>query len=778
MNGEFFGFNRVRSIENYVCPTMAIESAGRIRMNYGQGTGYAYPPAFDSFTMSPITDLVGYAFDNPQYFPDVCFVFPLSLDTIFAHKAILCARSKFFRTLFMKKPKANVKVEVITIDEDPVLFRKIIRYMYTGRMTIESKMNAIELIRLATKYHLIFLAKRAQAAISHEFNSKGFSITLALSSLSGTSDSILNIMTFMDYLYEQGYTENTFFNGNEMIPDFIARDYQVSAMKNRFNMMPVEEQYFYIDEPVYMFKKDILWLVDNPCFSDVSLSVSSDPENDIKCHRFMLSLASFYFKNVFQSMYILSKKTRKTEKEKEIALEEKKKRDKIEAEKRKQEEAERERKAKAVAAEHPLTPEQQQAEEEKQYTMEIAGMKFPREGNRIKIGTTLIDPNSVRSLMEIGFTPDIAVWALVSSNSNVEHAANYLFTRIVSDENKRELSRRIAATMESLKPKPKLTIKLPEQISSEKEKAREEEEKKARQSSPLSYCCSCMSLFYPAEFMQCANGCKVCDDCFLFMFRRCLSTLRPSDPLPALVPCPALFCPSGIILEKISGILDIRAGMMRNSFKAVHGQRALSKSERQMKRVPFKLMFPGEIVSARALSDYVRWLYSGFDINLSISKKKVGVSDVKVALNVGDLFKDQHYKNLFTAYAKFDDKFDVDTLYKLGLKFDCKWLIIQSLNRICDDFESVLLGKKHESWSKELCLGVLDILVARARHNVDIVPFVFLFAHRSKQKYPDEKQFNQACELLHDDVNKFIYYIFYLFYFIIFTIYFYIFIFC
>ena len=734
VNGEFFEFKYVESSVRGAFPAICIGSEGKVNVNYGAQGEFAYPPTMDNLRGNSINEIVACAFDNPQYFPDVVFVFSMTTDTLFAHKAVLSARSKFFRMLFAKNPSPKVKVEVIAIDENPILFRKVIQYLYTGNLSIDSKMEAIDIIGLAARYRLTFLAQRAQDAITHEFSSNGYSLLFSLATLDETTDNVSDIIRFMDSVHAKGLTESAISKNFNEIPQEVARRSAISKMMQTNNTMRKRDIPFHIAEPAHLFRRDMLWLAENPCFADVSLAVSSDLDREVKCHRFMLSLTSFYFKNVFQSMYAITKQKRK--------------------EKLKEEEEEHIRATKATPELQPppLPVRAPSVVDDSKYTINVCGMKFPRFGNKIKIGTTLIDPASVESLTEIGFPTDAVVWVLLETNLNVNRAADWLLTMAVSEANKAKLRQMISQTLDEMKAAQKFggagagagSASGASSCSSMKEPAKRKE---------LFYCAGCMSLSLMSESTQCNGGCMLCEDCILETFKKYINTTGASEPIPYSIGCPVPSCSAAIQFSRVKSILGVTGGLGKSSFRLLIGQRGLARAERMTKRAPFKLVYPEGLVTVKALKDYVNWLYSGLNGDLAVFKKKTNENIIKTAFNASDLFKDSHYKYALAKHKKLLSKYSIDKLYVWGNTFDCKILIDKCVKDISKDFMNTFFERKYLTWSKELSERIMNGLLAEVEDSYGMVPIATIFAYKNHKKYPDVELFSEAYRSLYSRVN-------------------------
>lgn len=84
-----------------------------------------------------------------------------------AHKPILIARSAYFQNLFKSGMKESVSKE-IKIEESPVLFNELLRFVYSGQPPENLRKIAIELLPLADRYGLDELKELCASALQQE----------------------------------------------------------------------------------------------------------------------------------------------------------------------------------------------------------------------------------------------------------------------------------------------------------------------------------------------------------------------------------------------------------------------------------------------------------------------------------------------------------------------------------------------------------------------------------------------------------------------------------
>ncbi|KAH3760736.1 Ran-binding protein 9/10 [Pelomyxa schiedti] len=99
----------------------------------------------------PIPKFLPYVVNDADMYPDVCIKFKdESEPPILAHRVILSARSIEFAMKFEKLKKRHF--HTICVDAEPVLFRAMLNFIYTGRIEINSREMAVKLSELASSY--------------------------------------------------------------------------------------------------------------------------------------------------------------------------------------------------------------------------------------------------------------------------------------------------------------------------------------------------------------------------------------------------------------------------------------------------------------------------------------------------------------------------------------------------------------------------------------------------------------------------------------------------
>lgn len=119
-----------------------------------------------------------------EMFSDICFC--VDNQKVYAHKAILSNRSKYFEALFGNSMKESHQKE-LTIDLDYKTFWSILEYIYTGETEINND-NVIKLLKESDIYLLEELNRMCQIYISKRIQRFDISDLLNMSYLYNLSD--------------------------------------------------------------------------------------------------------------------------------------------------------------------------------------------------------------------------------------------------------------------------------------------------------------------------------------------------------------------------------------------------------------------------------------------------------------------------------------------------------------------------------------------------------------------------------------------------------------
>ncbi|VDL69472.1 unnamed protein product, partial [Nippostrongylus brasiliensis] len=83
-------------------------------------------------------------------------VFVVGDGRIYAHRLLLAARSEYFRSMLYGGLKESNEDEVVLSETDPAAFTALLRYLYTGRLSIRrvEHKELVDILYLAHEYQL------------------------------------------------------------------------------------------------------------------------------------------------------------------------------------------------------------------------------------------------------------------------------------------------------------------------------------------------------------------------------------------------------------------------------------------------------------------------------------------------------------------------------------------------------------------------------------------------------------------------------------------------
>ena len=108
-------------------------------------------------------------------------------EKIKAHKNILIARSTYFLSLFSSEMSESLSKEV-KLEEDPRIFKEILKFMYSGLAPENLDVIAIELLPVADKYLLNELKQWCDLAIRRNLSVENVAEVLRIADDCGCSD--------------------------------------------------------------------------------------------------------------------------------------------------------------------------------------------------------------------------------------------------------------------------------------------------------------------------------------------------------------------------------------------------------------------------------------------------------------------------------------------------------------------------------------------------------------------------------------------------------------
>ena len=266
----------------------------------------------------------------------------------------------------------------------------------------------------------------------------------------------------------------------------------------------------------------------------------------------------------------------------------------------------------------------------------------------------------------------------------------------------------------------------------------------------------CMSLISTAASVQCDGSCTLCDNCYLAEFRNgVLAGMEKGQAFPQKMQCIVPGCTALHSTEKVIFLLKTDQYSLVRAFFFTAGQRGLSLAERSMKRAPFSLVLPSEVMSLRGLKDYIHWVYSGNDISAFVSRKAWNEGDINVAMNAGDLFRDERFKEEILVNRRTFDKLGLDFVIKMSSFLADNKRFFDTYVALClDDFERMVIEfDKRRPWPKEFALAFLNSLELTAEKQIELIPFAAVLAYKYSVMYPEEPMFTNKYERFSVPVN-------------------------
>lgn len=112
---------------------------------------------------------------------------PSHVEKIFAHKAILSARSDVFHVMFSSCMKESTTGEVHIKDFDPIVIKAMVQYMYTDDIPEKLLLteHGVALLCLAIKYQVMGLVEVCETFLSVSINLENIISTLQFSNAIG-----------------------------------------------------------------------------------------------------------------------------------------------------------------------------------------------------------------------------------------------------------------------------------------------------------------------------------------------------------------------------------------------------------------------------------------------------------------------------------------------------------------------------------------------------------------------------------------------------------------
>jgi len=108
-------------------------------------------------------------FYDCKEFSDIIFIVGDTKEIIYAHKCILAARNKKFAALFLGGMIESKTNEIKLPHIKPLIFRKLLQYLYSDTTTIQD--DVLDIIIISNEYNCIGLIQFCEQELSHSIDS-------------------------------------------------------------------------------------------------------------------------------------------------------------------------------------------------------------------------------------------------------------------------------------------------------------------------------------------------------------------------------------------------------------------------------------------------------------------------------------------------------------------------------------------------------------------------------------------------------------------------------
>lgn len=119
-----------------------------------------------------------------------------------AHKAILSCRSEVFQAMFRNNLKESQEGVVDIVDVETPVFEKLINYIYTENLTVETMKSVCNIYKAAHKYSIEALKQRCIHFIKGNLETDQACEVLIMADLYQDSELKLFVMTYIIYRKE------------------------------------------------------------------------------------------------------------------------------------------------------------------------------------------------------------------------------------------------------------------------------------------------------------------------------------------------------------------------------------------------------------------------------------------------------------------------------------------------------------------------------------------------------------------------------------------------
>ncbi|WKY01860.1 hypothetical protein Q1695_015683 [Nippostrongylus brasiliensis] len=128
-------------------------------------------------------------------------VFVVGEERIHAHRLLLAARSEYFRSMLYGGLKESIEDEVVLSGTDPAAFTALLRYLYTGRLSIRrvEHKQLVDILCLAHEYQLKCIQDDLVAYFKRTLNIRNYFLTLNTAMMLSIDNLTERCLKFADY---------------------------------------------------------------------------------------------------------------------------------------------------------------------------------------------------------------------------------------------------------------------------------------------------------------------------------------------------------------------------------------------------------------------------------------------------------------------------------------------------------------------------------------------------------------------------------------------------
>jgi len=297
---------------------------------------FAHRPQTDGNTES-LSECLIRTLDNPAYFPDVRFFFPKDGVSIFAHKALLSARSLTFNLMLGGTGLSSEQlaglaksghwrkttegtIDTFIVESESAVFRKLLEFLYGGHVKLNSRLEARMLLELASHYSVDALIFGCMKANQHDYARPRcdlFKMVKEMGSIRYSSSfEIYKIFTGLKKLHFKSYDEmiKEQYKIDGVIQNSVSTSsFMGTVRKCSEEHAPNNRCPYDIYEGFEHFASEIQQIAVKPLYPDLTFIISDTPspanaavpeDKIVPAHRFFYATLSKYFQKVLQSTFL------------------------------------------------------------------------------------------------------------------------------------------------------------------------------------------------------------------------------------------------------------------------------------------------------------------------------------------------------------------------------------------------------------------------------------------------------------------------------------------